>query len=76
MMRRAGGYSQEDQLKILYENMNPDYQLYVPLKNVTSVEELEAKVAGIDKIQARRGKRTPQPEAARNRVAAVAYDRT
>lgn len=29
MMRRAGGYSRDDQLDIIYENMNPAYKHYV-----------------------------------------------
>ncbi|GAB1860673.1 hypothetical protein CAJAP_01752 [Camponotus japonicus] len=37
MMRRAGGYTKQDQLEQLYENMNPDYQLYIRSNEATSI---------------------------------------
>lgn len=52
MMRRAGGYSIEEQLDTLYENMHPRYKLYISrerlhraadiLRQASEIEDLEA----------------------------------
>jgi len=35
-MRRAGGFSQEDQIDRLYENMHPEYKLYASMTSPAS----------------------------------------
>lgn len=39
MMRRAEGYSREEQLDVLYENMMPRHQLYIPRDSVATAGE-------------------------------------
>lgn len=80
MMRRAGGFSSEEQLEQIVENMSPDYQLYIPPGTVSSIEDLTARVAELEKIQARRKERQsdcPRPTpTGQGKVSATAYDRT
>lgn len=72
IMRRAGGYSREEQLDILYENMIPRYQLYIPRKSVDSPGELLRCATDIECIEARS---TVQQTATRiPAAAATTYD--
>jgi len=45
MMRRAGGFTTEAQIEQLYDNMSPEYKLYIRLDDVTDLEELRARAA-------------------------------
>jgi len=58
MMRRAGGYSDQDRVEQLYENMSPDYQLYIRPNEATSIAELSAKAIQYEKVE-RNSKRPP-----------------
>nr|XP_012234646.1 PREDICTED: uncharacterized protein K02A2.6-like [Linepithema humile] len=77
LMRRAGGYSEQEKLEQIYENMNPDLQLYIPLENIHTLSELHAKVANLEKIQQRQKERRPRfPERNnRNPVATATYNK-
>jgi len=50
-MRGAGGYSQEDQIDRLYENMHPEYKLYIRLDDISSLNDLSGKAAGYEAIE-------------------------
>ncbi|EFN73159.1 hypothetical protein EAG_10222, partial [Camponotus floridanus] len=41
LMRRAGGFSREEQLDVVYENMHPEYKAYVRVDDVRSLAELQ-----------------------------------
>jgi len=47
-MRRAGGFSREEQIECLYENMHPEYKLYIRFNDVTSLGDLSARAAEYD----------------------------
>jgi len=40
MMRRARGYTTEDQLNLLYENMHSRYKLYIPRERLYRAGDL------------------------------------
>ncbi|EFN61820.1 hypothetical protein EAG_00298, partial [Camponotus floridanus] len=41
LMRRAGGYSRDEQLEIIYENINPAYKHYIRIDDVHSIMQLQ-----------------------------------
>ncbi|EFN65587.1 hypothetical protein EAG_15611, partial [Camponotus floridanus] len=45
LMRRARGYSRDEQLDMIYENMNPAYKHYVRIDDVQSIAELQSRAA-------------------------------
>jgi len=53
-MRRAWGFSREAQLKRLYENMHPEYKLYIRLDDVTSLGDLNALASEYESIEKQR----------------------
>ena len=72
-MRRAGGYSTEDQLDLLYENMHPRYKLYIPRERLYRAGDLLRRANDIEDLEAQCQERqkTPKP----TNTAATAYDR-
>lgn len=54
-MRRAGGFSTEDKLERLYENMSPEYKLYVRRRDVRSISELTTLAAEYEEIEQQKG---------------------
>jgi len=75
-MRRAGGFSQEDQIDRLYENMSPEYKLYVRLDDISSLSELSAQAAEYEAIEKqRRELRNEKKTATGPAVAAATYSR-
>jgi len=44
-MSRVGGFSQEDQIDRLYENMHSESKLYVRLDNIFSLGDLSTRAA-------------------------------
>jgi len=76
MMRRAGGYSDQDRIEQLYENMSPDYQLYIRPNEATSIAELSAKALQYEKVEKLRKEqqKTTKREAG-PAVAAATYNR-
>jgi len=50
LMRRAGGYSREEQLDLVYENMNPAYKHYVRIDDVGSIAELQTRAVEYEDI--------------------------
>ncbi|KMQ85100.1 hypothetical protein RF55_16555 [Lasius niger] len=68
LMRRAGGFTRSKQLDRLYENMHPDYKVYVRYDEATSVAELQARAAEYEEIErqrrdVRKSDRTDTPKA-------------
>lgn len=75
-MRRAGGFTAEDRLEKLYDNMSPAYKLYVRLDDLTSVNDLSARAAEFEAIEKqRRAQRSEKPTTTKPAVAAAAYNR-
>ncbi|KMQ86825.1 reverse ribonuclease integrase [Lasius niger] len=54
LMRRAGGFNREEQVDRLYENMSPDYKMYVRYDDATSISELQARAADFEHIEKQR----------------------
>lgn len=52
LMRRAGGYSREEQLELIYDNMNPAYKHYVRIDDVRSIAELQRCASEYEDIMA------------------------
>lgn len=77
MMRRAGGYSEPDRLEQIYENADPDLQLYVRLEEVRSVTELSSRAAEFEEKHRRRAenKREIRRSDEDAQLAAATYDR-
>jgi len=44
-MRQAGGYSRNEQLDVIYENMNPTYKHYVRIDDVQNLADLQTRAA-------------------------------
>src|SRR5580765_1147237 len=57
LMRRAGGFTAQEQTEQLYENLDPEYQLYIRPAEATSVTELSARAAEYERIAQRRRER-------------------
>lgn len=50
LMRRAGGYSREEQLDLVYENMHPAYKHYIRIDDVRNMAELQARATEYEDI--------------------------
>ncbi|KMQ85218.1 reverse ribonuclease integrase, partial [Lasius niger] len=77
LMRRAGGFTRGEQLDRLYDNMNPEYKLYVRYDEAASLAELQARASEYEEIEQQRRdtRKADRTDAARPAVAA-AYNRT
>jgi len=75
MMRRAGGYSEADQLDQIYENLDPELQLHIRREEVKTFDDLSSRVAHIEAIQRRRKDRQGEVPTAKGTVAAATYSR-
>ncbi|KMQ92284.1 hypothetical protein RF55_7755 [Lasius niger] len=73
LMRRAGGFIRSEQLDRLYENMHPDYKIYVRYDEATSVAELQARANEYEEIERQRrdARKTDHAETPKATVAAV-----
>lgn len=73
MIRQAGGYSSNEQLETLYENMHPRYKMHIPQNSITRPGELFKRAEKIEQleIQCRERQKVVKPAPA----AAVAYER-
>lgn len=79
LMRRAGGYTPRDKVEQIYENLDPDYQLYITLTDTTTLSDLGARAAQYETIVQRRKERqtesATQAKSLRTVVAAATYNR-
>ena len=75
LMRRAGEPSPQEQLELVYENMDLDTQMFIPLSNVTSLAELSSRVTDFEAARRRKRERRPEPPASAKPVVATAYNR-
>ncbi|XP_024879264.1 uncharacterized protein LOC112459414 [Temnothorax curvispinosus] len=76
-MRRAGGYSADDQLERLYDNMSPGYKYYIRLDDITSLGDLHARAAEYEAIEEQNRERNAERKAptATPVVASTTYNR-
>ena len=74
MMRRAGGYVEEEQLDLLYENMHSRYKLYVRRESLRRPNELLRHAEEFEHINAQCRDRQPTPKPSAS-AAAAAYDK-
>lgn len=73
LMRRAGGYTPQDQLEQLYANMRPEYRLYIRRGEITNASTFSAQVTDIEVIENLR--RQEERKTLGPTVAATAYSR-
>jgi hypothetical protein len=74
MMRRAGGYAEEEKLDVLYENLAPKYKLYVRRDMVRRTNDLLRNAEEYEHITAQSRERQPTPRPSAS-TAATAYNR-
>jgi len=74
-MRRAGGFSQEEQIDRLYENMHPEYKLYVRLDDISNLSELSARATEYETIEKQRRELRNKKTTTGPAVAAATYCR-
>ncbi|XP_077280405.1 uncharacterized protein LOC143907461 [Temnothorax americanus] len=58
LMRKAGGYSTEEQVEQRYENLHPDYQNRIWRSDVRSPRDLQQQAGDFERLQQNRKKRT------------------
>ena len=54
LMRRAGGITREEQIERVYENMQPEYKIYVRYDEAASLAELQARASEYEDIERQR----------------------
>lgn len=76
LMRRAGGFIRDEQIERLYDNMHPEYKIYVRYDEATSVAELQSRAAEYEEIEQQRReiRKADRPDTTKATVAA-AYNR-
>lgn len=75
LMRRAGGFSPEEQLEQIYEHMNPEYKVYVRVDDVISIAELQIRATEFEGIEQERNEARKREKSAANPVVASVYNR-
>ncbi|KMQ84833.1 hypothetical protein RF55_17040 [Lasius niger] len=76
LMRRSGGFSRDEQVDRLYENMSPEYKFYVRYDDATSVAELQARAADYEEIESQRREHARAARKAEEKPAvAAAYNK-
>jgi hypothetical protein len=75
LMRRAGGYSEAKKLDQLYENLDPELQLYVRREEIQTIDDLSHRVAHIEAIHRRKQERRTEAPTTKGTVAAATYNR-
>lgn len=54
LMRRAGGFSPEEQLDKIYENLRAEYKIYVHRNSITTLADLRKRAAEFEDIKKQR----------------------
>ena len=75
MMRRVGGYVEEDQLDLLYDNLHPRYKMYVRRDQLRRPADLLRNAEEFEHLQEQNRERQTVPRSAGN-TAATAYDKS
>lgn len=76
MMRRMGGYTTTDKLLQLYENLDPDYKLYVRKETLTYLTDLRNQATEYEAVlRQQRERRRDRDVTPRPALAATFYDR-
>lgn len=76
MIHRAGGYTVQEQIEQLYENSDPDLQLYARIGKITTLVELFRQAADYEAINQRHKDHPKEAKKAHEaNVATVQYDR-
>ena len=74
LMRRAGGFSPAEQLERIYDNMHPEYKIYVRIDDVHNVAELQMRATEFEDIESQRVHARKSEKSEKPAVAA-AYNR-
>lgn len=75
LMRRAGGYTANDRLLRIHDNMHPDYKLYVRLDDLNGIADLGARATEYEAIEReRRDRKKERTTDASSAVAAIGYN--
>lgn len=76
LMRRAGGYSEEEKVEQLYHNLHPEYQWRIRRRDVRTTRELMLEATECEQIQKRlKSEPTAKTTARDPAVAAATYSR-
>lgn len=71
LMRRAGGYSREEQLELIYDGMHPAYKHYIRIDDVKNITELQGRASEYEDIVAEQKELAKQEKPAVPSVAAI-----
>ncbi|XP_011707937.1 PREDICTED: uncharacterized protein K02A2.6-like [Wasmannia auropunctata] len=75
LMRRAGGFSEEEQVEQLYQNLHPDYQWRIRRRDIFTKRDLLEEATELEQIQSRQ-KENPDRSTPRGiPITAAAYNR-
>jgi len=78
LMRRAGGYTEEERVERLYQNMHPDYQWRIRRRDVRTTRDLLLEATEFEDIQKRQKTATAERPVARDApitATAASYNR-
>jgi hypothetical protein len=75
LMRRAGGFTREEQVDRLYRNLLPDYQLYIRRSEIRNSASLLNAAAEFEEIQERRRTLAEKTKPREAPITAATYDR-
>jgi len=76
LMRRAGGFSSAEQLKRIYDNMHPDYKLYVRISDIGSINELQIRAREYEEIEQEKREAQKRGKTDASPVIAAVYNKT
>jgi hypothetical protein len=75
LTRRAGGYTENEQLELLIENMDPEYRMFIRPSDVANIQELADRAAEYEELDQLRKTRTRKNDNPPASLTAVAYNR-
>lgn len=75
LIRRAGGFTPEEQLELLYDHMRAEYKVYVRIDDVFDVIELQNRATDYEEIEQSKIEKKKRERSTINATVAVVYNR-
>lgn len=75
LIRRAGGFSADDKIERLYENLRMEYKMYVRSEEITDISDLTARAREFEKLKRAQGQEKKDERRTTNTAVATEYDR-
>lgn len=75
IMRRAGGFSTDDKVDRLYENLRAEYKLYIRFEEITDVHDLTARAREFEEIKRAQGHEQKDERRTGSAAVSTEYDR-